>query len=269
MPPATLQLFEDHGTVRRTLPDDGREATSLMKKLAAGGVDFDDVTRALEDDGIEKFAKSFEALLGVIKSKRQALAKQAPPRHSAVFRTSDAEIAVRLDAMDTAQIPKRIWARDPTVWKSDPKTPEIRDRLGWLVVGESMAQQVKSLTTFADQARAEFSRVVLCGMGGSSLAPEVLWRTFGAKAGYPSLHVLDSTDPEAVRRAEQGGDIARTLFLDLEQVGDHAGERQLLPIFLGAHRGTRPAVRRDHGSGYPARVACDAARISPHLLEFP
>ena len=76
-----------------------------------------------------------------------------------------------------------------------------------------MAQQVKSLTTFADQARAEFNRVVLCGMGGSSLAPEVLWRTFGAKAGYPSLHVLDSTDPEAVRRAEQGGDIAKTLFL--------------------------------------------------------
>ncbi len=213
MPPATLQLFEDHGTVRRALPDDAREATSLMKELAAGGVDFDDVTRVLEDDGIEKFAKSFDALLGVIKTKRQQLSKQTPPRHSAVFRTSDAEIAVRLESMDNAQLPKRIWARDPTVWKSDPKTPEIRDRLGWLVVGESMAQQVKSLTTFADQARAEFSRVVLCGMGGSSLAPEVLWRTFGAKAGYPSLHMLDSTDPEAVRRAEQGGDIAKTLFL--------------------------------------------------------
>jgi transaldolase/glucose-6-phosphate isomerase len=149
----------------------------------------------------------------VIKTKRQQLSKQTPPRHSAVFRTADAEIAVRLEAMDNAQLPRRIWARDPTVWKSDPKTPEIRDRLGWLIVGESMAQQVKSLTTFADQVRAEFNRVVLCGMGGSSLAPEVLWRTFGAKSGYPSLHMLDSTDPEAVRRADQGGDIARTLFL--------------------------------------------------------
>ena len=118
MPPATLQLFEDHGTVRRALPDDAREATSLMKELAAGGVDFDDVTRVLEDDGIEKFAKSFEALLGVIKTKRQQLSKQTPPRHSAVFRTSDAEIAVRLESMDNAQLPKRIWARDPTVWKS-------------------------------------------------------------------------------------------------------------------------------------------------------
>ena len=204
MPPATLQLFEDHGTVARTLPEDASEAASLMDRLAAGGIDFADVTRALEDDGIEKFAKSFETLLGVIGSKRKALVAQAPPRHSAVFRAVDAAVAVRLDASDAAQLPKRIWARDPTVWKDDPDTPEIRDRLGWLTVGKAMAQQVKALTAFADEVRAEFSRVVLCGMGGSSLAPEVLWRTFGAAPGHPSLHVLDSTDPRAVRQAEQG-----------------------------------------------------------------
>src|SRR5882724_9716250 len=84
MPPATLQLFEDHGTARRTLPDDAAEAHLVMERLAAGGVDFADVTRALEDDGIEKFAQSFEALLGVIASKRKALAARTPPRHSAV-----------------------------------------------------------------------------------------------------------------------------------------------------------------------------------------
>jgi glucose-6-phosphate isomerase len=76
-----------------------------------------------------------------------------------------------------------------------------------------MAQQVKTLNPFSDEARAEFSRVVLCGMGGSSLAPEVLWRTFGGAPGYPSLHVLDSTDPRAVRQAERGGDLAKTLFI--------------------------------------------------------
>jgi glucose-6-phosphate isomerase len=76
-----------------------------------------------------------------------------------------------------------------------------------------MAQQVKALNGFADEVRAEFSRVVLCGMGGSSLAPEMLWRTFGAAAGHPTLHVLDSTDPRAVRRAEQGGDLTKTLFI--------------------------------------------------------
>jgi transaldolase / glucose-6-phosphate isomerase len=213
MPPATLQLFEDHGTVRRTLADDASEASDLMDRLAAGGIDFADVTRVLEDDGIEKFAKSFETLLGVIATKRKALVEQAPPGHSAVFRAVDASVAVRLHAMDEAQIPKRIWARDPTVWKPDPNTPEIKDRLGWLTVGKAMAQQVKDLKSFADEVRTTFDRVVLCGMGGSSLAPEVLWRTFGAAAGHPALVVLDSTDPRAVRQAEQGGELSKTLFI--------------------------------------------------------
>jgi transaldolase/glucose-6-phosphate isomerase len=213
MPPATLQLFEDHGKIRRTLPEDANEARAIMDRLSAGGIDLDDVTQVLEDDGIEKFAKSFETLLGVIATKRKALEGQAPPRHSAVFRAVDASVAVRLHALDEAQTPKRIWARDPTVWKSDPNTPEIKDRLGWLTVGKAMAQQVKDLGAFADEVRTECDRVILCGMGGSSLAPEVLWRTFGAAPDHPSLHVLDSTDPRAVRQAEQGGDLAKTLFI--------------------------------------------------------
>jgi transaldolase / glucose-6-phosphate isomerase len=213
MPPATLRLFEDHGAVRRTLPEDASEAHLIMERLAAGGVDFDDVTRLLEDDGIEKFAKSFEALLGVIGSKRKALAAPEPPGYSAVFPIVDSAIAARIDALDAAQVTRRIWARDPTVWKDDPGTPEIRDRLGWLTVGKAMAQQVAPLRAFANEVRSELERVVLCGMGGSSLAPEVLWRTFGAASGYPSLHVLDSTDPAAVRQAEGDGDLARTLFI--------------------------------------------------------
>src|SRR2546426_12402661 len=77
-----------------------------------------------------------------------------------------------------------------------------------LNVGKMMAQQVKALAAFAEEIRQKFDRVVLCGMGGSSLAPEVLWRTFGRKPGYPALAVLDSTDPRAVVAA-LGGEIGR------------------------------------------------------------
>jgi transaldolase/glucose-6-phosphate isomerase len=213
MPPATLRLFEDHGTIRTTLSDDISEARDVMKRLAAGGVELDDITRVLEDDGIDKFAKSFDGLIGVIASKRKALAAKAPPRHSAVIGGVDLAVGRRLDAIEQAHVARRIWEHDPTVWKDDPDTPEIRDRLGWLTVGKAMAQQAKTLAAFADEVRAGFNRVVLCGMGGSSLAPEVLWRTFGAAPGYPALHVLDSTDPRAVRQAEQGGDLAKTLFI--------------------------------------------------------
>src|SRR5206468_2210454 len=211
LPPQTLQLFEDHGTVRETLPGDLTEARRVMERLSAT-IDFGDVTRVLEQEGIEKFAQSFEKLLGVIAAKRKALAAAAPPRHSAEIRAFDRTVALRLAAPETADVPKRLWKRDPTVWKPDPDTPEISDRLGWLTVGEMMAQQVKALAAFAEETRHAFDHVVLCGMGGSSLAPEVLWRTFGRRAGYPTLTVLDSTDPRAVTAAGRG-DLARTLFL--------------------------------------------------------
>src|SRR5207247_10194013 len=178
----------------------------------ATAIDFDEVTRVLETEGIEKFAHSFDTLLGVIAAKRKTVVAAAPPRHSAERRAFDQAVTLRLAELEQADVPKRIWARDPTVWMPDPDTPEISDRLGWLGVGEMMAQQVKALAAFVEQLRGEFDRVLLCGMGGSSLAPEVLWRTFGRRAGYPTLTVLDSTDPRAVTAAGRG-DLARTLFL--------------------------------------------------------
>ena len=213
LPPQTLQLFEDHGTVRETLPGDAAAAQRVIDGLRAAAIDFADVARVLEREGIEKFAHSFETLLGVIAAKRKALAAAAPPRDSAGLRAFDQAVAQRLVELERADVPKRIWGRDPTAWKPDPGTPEISDRLGWLNVGEMMAQQVKPLAAFAEETRREFDRVVLCGMGGSSLAPEVLWRTFGPRTGYPALAVLDSTDPRAVTAALAGGDLERTLFL--------------------------------------------------------
>ena len=213
LPPQTLRLFEDHGTVRETLPGDAAAAQRVIDGLRAAAIDFADVARVLEQEGIEKFAHSFETLLGVIAAKRKTLAAAAPPRHSAGLRAFDQAVAQRLVELERADVPKRIWGRDPTVWKPDPGTPEISDRLGWLTVGEMMAQQVQPLAAFAEEIRREFDRVVLCGMGGSSLAPEVLWRTFGRRTGYPALAVLDSTDPRAVTAALAGGDLERTLFL--------------------------------------------------------
>src|SRR5204862_8033475 len=152
-------------------------------------------------------------VLGWVGARGRPAVGGAPPRHPAGGRAFARAGARRLAGRGDADVPKRIWSRDPTVWKADPATPEISDRLGWLNVGKMMAQQVKPLDAFAEEIRQKFDRVVLCGMGGSSLAPEVLWRTFGRKPGYPALAVLDSTDPRAVVAALGGEDIARSLFL--------------------------------------------------------
>jgi glucose-6-phosphate isomerase len=124
-----------------------------------------------------------------------------------------AAAAGRVAALAQSRVLARIWARDPLVWSDDPAAPEIADRLGWLTVPTAMASEVASLGRFADEIRSDFDRVVLCGMGGSSLAAETLQRTFGSAPGYPALTVLDSTEPRAVATVARDGDIRRTLFL--------------------------------------------------------
>ena len=92
--------------------------------------------------------------------------------------------------------------------------PEIGNRLGWLTIGDKMLEHAGELREFADEVRAEgFTDVVLLGMGGSSLGPEVIRRSFGDIPGGLELHVLDSTDPGAVLELERSLDLEKTLFL--------------------------------------------------------
>ncbi|MDA0735129.1 MAG: glucose-6-phosphate isomerase [Chloroflexi bacterium] len=107
---------------------------------------------------------------------------------------------------------RRIWQGDHTVWKPDPT--EITDRLGWLTVADAMREQLPALQDFAKEVKdSGFRHVVLLGMGGSSLGPEVLRQTFGSAPGYPELIVLDSTAPAWVQSVADAIDPAKTLFL--------------------------------------------------------
>ncbi|MFC2001123.1 glucose-6-phosphate isomerase [Chloroflexota bacterium] len=126
--------------------------------------------------------------------------------------TYDKEVKAMLSDLEQRDIVGRIWKKDHSVWKSDPA--EITNRLGWLNVIDSMRQQVFTLRSFAQEVRdAGFHHVVLLGMGGSSLGPEVLRQTFGSVAGYPELIVLDSTLPACVQAVAQTIQPAHTLFL--------------------------------------------------------
>lgn len=106
----------------------------------------------------------------------------------------------------------RIWRGDHTLWKPSPD--EITDRLGWLSLPADMRSCVPDLDTFADEvARDGYMHVVLLGMGGSSLGPEMLRQAFGPAPGRPELIVLDSTVPAWVRNVADIIDPARALFL--------------------------------------------------------
>jgi transaldolase / glucose-6-phosphate isomerase len=115
----------------------------------------------------------------------------------------------------TNDIVKRIWRKDPSVWKSgDDSAGMIRNSLGWLTVADEMIDVVDELSQFADLIRNEgFRHVMVCGMGGSSLCPEVLARTFGHQDGFPELLVLDSTDPDVIAAFKERIDIEHCLFI--------------------------------------------------------
>jgi glucose-6-phosphate isomerase len=110
---------------------------------------------------------------------------------------------------------ERLREKDASLWSDDPREQElIRNRLGWMDVHTQMLDRIDELKAFVEWVREnDFQWVVLMGMGGSSLAPEVLERTFGSHAGYPELIVLDTTDPEAILRVENRIDVIHTLFI--------------------------------------------------------
>ena len=115
----------------------------------------------------------------------------------------------------------RLWARDPSLWTTDEHVAGlIAQRLGWLDLASDFADRVEELEAFAGALRQEgFSAAVVCGMGGSSLAPEVLAASLPrGESGMP-VRILDSTDPVAVRLATGASDPAQTMYLIASKSG--------------------------------------------------
>src|SRR2546428_12427725 len=121
----------------------------------------------------------------------------------------------RLRALDATGFASRLWSRDDTLWSSDRAHRAVaRNRLGWLESPAGFRREAGALRAFADELAADgFTHAVLLGMGGSSLAPEVLRLTLGVRPGTLDLAVLDNTSPAAVREAANGRDPRRTFFV--------------------------------------------------------
>ena len=116
---------------------------------------------------------------------------------------------------------KRIWRKDASLWKDDESSQKIiKNSLGWLTVPDEMIAVVDELTEFAELIRARgFQYVMVCGMGGSSLCPEVLAKTFGRQSGFPELLVLDSTDPDVLADLLNRVDLEHCLFIIASKSG--------------------------------------------------
>jgi glucose-6-phosphate isomerase len=125
---------------------------------------------------------------------------------------ASADYAAALEKAASDKLVERLWARDHTLWA--PAPDEISNRLGWLDIMARMETELPALRDFASDIKdAGIQDVLLLGMGGSSLAPEVFSKVFGPAPGFPNLHVLDSTDPQAVNNYADSLDPAGTLYI--------------------------------------------------------
>jgi len=132
-----------------------------------------------------------------------------------------AEYEAAVERARTEEWVNRLFARDVSLWTSDPRVGEgIADRLGWLDAPEHFTEQIAGLEGFGDAVVDEgFETAVVAGMGGSSLAPDVLYRTFGSQEGYLALRILDSTDPAYVSATLDDLDPIRTLMIIASKSG--------------------------------------------------
>src|SRR4051794_11703841 len=205
MPLDTLLAEADHGEPK---PGSGEQDPSEdLRRLAEAGIDLDDVTDQLLVEGIAKFITPMVKLMAGIESKREAIVTGRPPTFESNLPDVDEQaVAERLQAAVREDVARRVWQRDPGLWGGDASTPELAGRLGWLTIADRVLEEIDDLRAFAREVTdAGYTDVLLLGMGGSSLAPEVFRRSF--KSDGLTLHVLDSTDPAAVLATEQALDL--------------------------------------------------------------
>ena len=139
---------------------------------------------------------------------------------TARFGTAAAAVAEALDRAQANDVAGRLWAADLSLWTQNPLVQNlIADRLGWLRVADAMRAGVDDLTAWSAEIAEQVDDVVLLGMGGSSLAPEVMAAVIPQTEGSPRLTVLDTTDPAAIHRVEAGIDLSRALFIVASKSG--------------------------------------------------
>ncbi|GAA6614632.1 bifunctional transaldolase/phosoglucose isomerase [Scytonema sp. NUACC26] len=211
IPPATLSAFRDRGHPKSSLTEGLDAAQSTLSKLQKAGISLQQITDQLLAEGVQLFIHAFDQLLSAVEKKRTAILGGKLDRLT--YKLSDAlNTAVQASLEDWQKNGKirRLWAQDATLWTG----ADENKWLGWLGITENQLAHIDRLKQFAQEVQdLKFSHVLLLGMGGSSLCPEVMKLTFGKAQGFPELLVLDSTDPAQIEAIESQIDLTKTLFV--------------------------------------------------------
>ena len=210
VPPATMDAFRAHGQPRSSLEDYVETEHDVLRVLADSGLSLEKVTGQLLKDGLRQFVDAFDKLLGAVEAAGKSAGPDLGRQESSLPVDLDKNVDAALDDWHENSKVRRLWARDPWLWSGMDEAKW----LDWLNIAQDQEEHLGNLKKIFEAARGQYSKyLVLLGMGGSSLAPDVLRNTFGTFDDHPELIVLDSTDPAQVRVVEECIDYARTRFL--------------------------------------------------------
>jgi transaldolase/glucose-6-phosphate isomerase len=251
VPPQTLDAFREHGRAALTITEGLDDARHLFAELESLGLSIQRVTQELEDEGVRAFADAFAAMLAAIEARRAAAAASLGPLAGAVEQT--------VSQLETASVPARLWAGAPSLWTENPRgQDEIRKRLGWLTLPQtSQTRRERIQAVAAEIHQAGIQKFLLLGMGGSSLAPEVLSLVFGGPINHPPSSInhslssiLDSTDPSQVAQAARNFPPAESLYIISSKSGGTAEVNAMLDYFwhLTGGDGSRFVAITDPGT---------------------
>ncbi len=270
-PPATIDAFRDHGKLAPRLLADVDGARAVMQELKALGIDFAAVTDQLLERGMDLFSEAIDQLLMTVAAKqRQAQGPRLNRLDLALPGALGEVVAAASAAWDQAGNTARLWNRDASLWTGSDEA----SWLGWLDIVEQQRANVDALRIFADDVAASgFKDVLLLGMGGSSLCPDVLARTYGPgikDKQRPKLRILDSTVPDQVRRLTSSVDPETTLYIVASKSGSTLEPKVFADFTLAQakHRGDDAARRfvaiTDPGSKLEAQARKEGFRAIFH-----
>jgi len=211
MPPATYDAFRAHGVPKASLEKDLDGARNTMAAIAAVGINFGQVTEKLLQDGVKLFADAFDKLLGSVDKTCKFFSKEKLNRQTSTLPEAiGKDVAKTLEDWRLTGKMRRLWGHDATLWTGTDEA----SWLGWLLIADDQMALIDKLTAFGEAVKKDgYTHVLLLGMGGSSLCPEVLKMTFGKVPGGPELFMLDSTDADQIRATEAKIDYPHTLFI--------------------------------------------------------
>jgi transaldolase / glucose-6-phosphate isomerase len=251
VPPATLGAFRDHGVAEVTITRNLPQAEQHINELENLGLFLNPITQELEEEGVQSFADAFTSMLDSIEMKRKEAASQLGSYLYPVSR--------RVSRLAGDDAPRRLHEMDPSLWTLDPVgQKEIKSRLGWLNSVTAYRPLVEEFNSFANEVReAGFKRALLIGMGGSSLAPEVMASVFREAVQDGLLFsIIDSTDPTQVAEATANFPATQTLYIISSKSGGTAEVGALFNYFwsLSGHDGSQFIAITDPGTALEAQA---------------